>query len=83
MTYAVVENGIVTNLIEAEPDVAADLGALGCYDGCEIGVEYQPPHRYTDLELTEQNITDLELAAIGQGQSMTDLELMILEGNYV
>jgi uncharacterized damage-inducible protein DinB len=41
------------------------------------------PHTYNELEQTQQAITDLELATIGQGQSMTDLELMILEGNYV
>ena len=41
----------------------------------------EPPHIYTQLELTQQSITDLELTTIEQGQQITDLELMILEGN--
>lgn len=38
---------------------------------------------YTDLELAQQSITDLELDNIELGQSMTDLELMIMEGYHV
>lgn len=49
----------------------------------ESSVKKAKEHTYTELEQTQQAITDLELATIGQGQSMTDLELMILEGNYV
>ena len=42
-----------------------------------------PPRQYTNLELAQQEITDLYLATIEQGQQMTDLELMILEGYHV
>lgn len=40
-----------------------------------------PPHTYTALELTQQDITDLQLSDIAQGQALTDLELMILGGH--
>ena len=35
----------------------------------------------TEIELIQQNITDLELNDIEQGQMLTELELMILGGN--
>lgn len=34
----------------------------------------------TEMELAQQEITDLQLDNIAQGQQMTDLELMILWG---
>lgn len=34
----------------------------------------------TEQELTQQDITDLQLSDIEQGQALTDLELMIMEG---
>ena len=37
-----------------------------------------PP--YTEMEQLQQEITDLELSKIEQGQYITDLELMITEG---
>lgn len=94
MNYAIVNSGMVENIIVAEPEVAAELGGLPVYEGCVIGEAYAPPHEYTTLERTQQEITDkelsiielgqavtdLELAAIEQGQAHTDLELMILGG---
>jgi len=41
--------------------------------------EDEPP-QYTPLQLAEQNITDLQIENIEQGQMITDHELMILEG---
>ena len=35
---------------------------------------------YTELEETQQAITDLELSDIEQGQAITELEIMFLEG---
>lgn len=71
-------------LLEAVNDGWCDLTIEG---GVLVGAtpkERPPePHRYTYLELTQQNITDLELTTIEQGQNMTDLELMILEGYHV
>lgn len=42
--------------------------------------EPEPVPGYTELELAQQDITDLELSDIVQGQAVTDLEIMILEG---
>lgn len=39
------------------------------------------PHVYTALELAQQEITDRELATIEHGQTMTDLELLIITQN--
>lgn len=78
--YAIVENGVVVNIIVAEDEeTAAALGAVPDYDGCAIGLPYDPPAAYTELERTQQAITDLELSDIEQGQAITDLELMLLE----
>lgn len=38
----------------------------------------RPVPEPTELELAQQDITDLQLGAIEQGQAMTDLELMLL-----
>jgi len=38
------------------------------------------PYVPTEMELAQQDITDLQLSDIEQGQQMTDLELMILGG---
>lgn len=61
-------------------------GTMG-YEEVEIpddAFSRQPaPREYTPLELTQQDITDRELDAIELGQSMTDLELMIMEGYHV
>lgn len=43
MTYLVVENGIITNTIVAEPDFAETIGAKEYYEGAAIGLEYDPP----------------------------------------
>ena len=40
-------------------------------------IPYQPP---SAIVLAQQEITDLQLSDIEQGQAVTDLELMILEG---
>lgn len=81
MTYAVVENGITSNLIEIDPDIAKEWGCKEYYDGCEIGEPYRFPHPYTDLELAQQEITDRELDTIEQGQAITDLELLSITQN--
>lgn len=43
MNYVLVEDGVVVNIIVAEPLVAAELGAREGYDGCVIGGKYEPP----------------------------------------
>ena len=42
MKYAMVEDGIVTNIIVAVADVALELGAMDFYDGCSMGEPYDP-----------------------------------------
>ena len=42
MTYVILENGHVSNLIEASEEVAEKLGAVEYYDGLQIGDEYWP-----------------------------------------
>ncbi|MDL2273972.1 hypothetical protein LJC34_05480 [Oscillospiraceae bacterium OttesenSCG-928-G22] len=36
-TFAIVDEGIVVNTIEAEAEIAAELGAIACPDGFGIG----------------------------------------------
>ena len=43
MNYAIVENGIVTNIIVAEAEYAEKIGVFPVYDGCAIGEAYDPP----------------------------------------
>lgn len=83
MEYAIVENGMVTNMIVAEPEYAAQIGALQAYDGCGIGDRYHPPDHYTGLEQAQQEVTDRELEAIALGQTVTDLELSCLAHGQV
>lgn len=64
-----------------EVDVEGERKYMNVHTG-EIldGVPVQSPEQYTELELAQQAITDLDLNDIEQGQQITDLELMILEG---
>lgn len=43
-------------------------------------VEPEPGPEYTEMQIVQQDITDLQLSDIEQGQAITDLELIILEG---
>ena len=44
MTYLIVEDGIITNIIVCEDDAtAAAFGAVPAYDGAAIGAAYDPP----------------------------------------
>lgn len=43
MNWAIVENGIVTNIIVANKKMAEKLGARPVYEGINIGAEYSPP----------------------------------------
>lgn len=90
MTHAILdENRVIVNIIEVEPENAADFGAhyLG---GSPLGIGDQypaedltPPVPPTDAQLLERRITDLHLEAIAQGQKQTDLELALIEqGQY-
>ena len=43
MDYCIVEDGVIVNMIVAEADFAAEIGALPGYDGAFIGAAYSPP----------------------------------------
>ena len=58
-----VEDGIVTNIIVAETDVALELGAMDFYDGCSMGEPYDPPtieKRVITLETEKADKTEVE-----------------------
>lgn len=44
MTYLIIEDSIITNIIVCEDDAtAAAFGAVPAYDGAAIGAAYDPP----------------------------------------
>lgn len=43
MEYCIVEDDVIVNVIVAEADFAAEIGALPGYDGAVIGGVYAPP----------------------------------------
>lgn len=43
MEYCIVEDGVIVNVIVAEADFAAEIGALPTYEGAAIGGTYTPP----------------------------------------
>ena len=84
MPYAVVENGIIVNVVEADANTAEWFGFVEISDRAKIGDKYNRntiPHTDTPLELAQQEITDRELDTIEQGQQMTDLELLSITQN--
>lgn len=81
MRFLMIENGIISNVIVADSDFAAQVGALPYYDGASIGSPYSPPPGPpTESQLLGQQITDLHLSQIEQGQFATELQLQIMEG---
>lgn len=90
MTYAILdENRVITNLIEVEPENAADFGAHYLGDNpFGIGDVYPaedltPPVPPTETQLLGRGITAMHLSAIAQGQKQTALELALIEqGQY-
>lgn len=54
MDYLVVEDGIITNIVVAEPDIAEELGFLPWYDGARIGAAYTPPAEAQPPDLAPQ-----------------------------
>lgn len=80
MDFLVVENDTITNIIIADSEIATEIGAKEWYDGAEIGGAYSPPPAYTDTELIQQDITDLQIAGIETQQDITELQLTVLEG---
>lgn len=73
------QSGEQINLIEIEPDkVAWYEEATG--HKLQLLSEDLPPHEPTEIELIQQEITELHLELLEQGQTITDMELQMLGG---
>ena len=48
MEYCIVEDGVIVNMIVAETDFAAEIGALPAYEGAAIGGAQSPRRRSAD-----------------------------------
>lgn len=60
MEYCIVEDGVIVNMIVAEADFAAEIGALPGYDGAAIGGAYTPPPPEPEPPTTEERVEKLE-----------------------
>lgn len=57
MTYCIVSDGVIVNIIVAEADFAEEIGAVPGYDGAAIGEKYSPP---PPPPTTEERLATLE-----------------------
>lgn len=57
MTYCIVSDGVIVNIIVAEADYAEEIGAVPGYDGATIGESYNPP---PPPPTTEERVAALE-----------------------
>ena len=60
MTYCIVSNGVIVNMIVAEADFAAEIGALPSYEGAAIGGAYTPPPPEPEPPTTKERVEKLE-----------------------
>ena len=60
MEYCIVEDGVIVNMIVAEVDFAAEIGALPGYDGAAIGGAYTPPDPEPEPPTTDERLEKLE-----------------------
>ena len=60
MTYCIVSNGVIVNMIVAEADFAAEIGALPAYAGAVIGGAYTPPAPEPEPPTTDERLEKLE-----------------------
>ena len=60
MEYCIVENGVIVNMIVAEADFAAEIGALPNYEGAAMGGAYTPPPPEPEPPTTEERVEKLE-----------------------
>lgn len=60
MEYCIVEGGIIANMIVAEEDFAAEIGALPAYEGAAIGGAYTPPPPEPEPPTTDERVERLE-----------------------
>lgn len=63
MKYLIVESGIITNIIEADAEFAASIGAKEDYADAAIGQTYDPPTlAKLQAQLSESITATAELA---------------------
>ena len=80
--YILDGDNIIVNTIAIEDGAdPAIFGAIADERVFDIGDTWAPP--LTEAQLLGQEITDLQLEQIAQGQWMTELELNQLEGGVV
>lgn len=60
MEYCIVEDGVIVNMIVAEADFAAEIGAQPGYDGAAIGGAYNPPEPEPEPPTTDERLEKLE-----------------------
>ncbi len=60
MEYCIVEDGVIVNMIVAEADFAAEIGALPAYEGAAMGGAYTPPPPEPEPPTTEERVEKLE-----------------------
>lgn len=60
MEYCIIEDGMIVNMIVADADFAAEIGALPGYDGAAIGGAYMPPAPEPEPPTTDERLEKLE-----------------------
>ncbi len=84
MSCLIVENSIITNIIEADTEFAASIGALAWYDGASIGDTYDPPTlEEATAQIAQQYTTQSEIleTTLNQEYRLSLLEMGITETN--
>lgn len=77
MEYCIVEDGVIVNMIVAEADFAAEIGALPAYEGAAIGGAYTPPPPEPEPPTTEERVEKLE-AELVSAQSAAAITFVTL-----
>lgn len=57
MKYAVIQNGVVSNIVLAEPEFAAEQGWIQCPEGVDIGWAYDGQTATPPVEIPEPEPT--------------------------
>lgn len=77
MEYCIVEDGVIVNMIVAEANFAAEIGALPAYEGAAIGGAYTPPPPEPEPPTTDERVAKLE-AELVSAQSAAAITFVTL-----
>lgn len=77
MEYCIVEDGVIVNMIVAEADFAAEIGALPAYEGAAMGGAYTPPPPEPEPPTTDERLAKLE-AELVSAQSAAAITFVTL-----